>query len=337
MIVVMEEGSTELQVQAVIDKMIAMDFSVHRSTGVVHTVLGGVGPVEKLDPEEFRVMEGVKDCHRIMSPYKLAARAFRPGGTVVEFGKVAIGGGRVVVMAGPGSVEDRDQIFRTAEFAAKAGAAFLRGGAFQPRRSPYSFPGLGEEGLKLLREAADAHGLLAVSEVMEPAQIPLLERTVDLLQVGARNMQNYALLRELGKSARPVVLKRGIAATLEELLMSADCILSGGNPNVILCVRGIRTFDSAAGNTMDLGAIPALKRLSHLPVIADPSHGAGRRDQAPPMARAAVAAGADGLLIEIHPDPDRAKSDGAQSLDPTQFGELMRQLRMIAPAVGRTL
>jgi 3-deoxy-7-phosphoheptulonate synthase len=337
MIVVMEEGATEQQVQAVIDKMIAMDFSVHRSTGVVHTVLGGVGPVEKLNPEEFQVMDGVKECHRIMSPYKLAARPFRPGGTIIDVGAMKIGGEEVVVMAGPGSVESRDQIFRTAEVVAKAGAKVLRGGAFQPRLSPYGFEGLGEEGLKLLREAANAHGLLAVSEVVDHTQIALLEQYVDILQVGARNMQNYNLLRELGKSKKPVVLKRGSAATIEELLLSAEHILTGGNYSVILCERGIRTFESYTRHTLDLSAIPVVKKLSHLPMIADPSQGTGRRDKVPPMARAAVAAGADGLLLEVHPDPDHARSDGAQSLRPEQFSELMKQLRMIAPVVGRKL
>ncbi|MCC7157311.1 MAG: 3-deoxy-7-phosphoheptulonate synthase [Bryobacterales bacterium] len=337
MIVVMEAGATEEQIQSVIDRLVALDFSVHRSTGVVHTVLGGVGPEAAVDPVDFKVLDGVKDCFPIMSPYKLASRHFKPGGTVVDFGKVQIGGNAVVVMAGPCSVESEAQIQASAEAVVRAGARFIRGGAFKPRSSPYSFQGLGEPGLKLLRKAADAHQLLVVSEVMDQTQISVMEDYVDLLQVGARNMQNFNLLRELGRSRRPVLLKRGISATIEELLLSAEYILSGGNYNLILCERGIRTFESYTRNTMDISAIPVVKKLSHLPIVADPSHGTGRRDQVIPMARAAVAAGADGLIVEVHPDPDRARSDGAQSLYPEQFAELMRQLALIAQAVARTV
>jgi 3-deoxy-7-phosphoheptulonate synthase len=272
-----------------------------------------------------------------MSPYKLASRPFRPGGTVVRVGDVDIGGSSVVVMAGPCSVESHDQIECIAELVAAAGARVIRGGAFKPRSSPYSFQGLGEEGLRFLRQAADRNGLLVVSEVMDQTQIPLLCQYTDILQVGARNMQNFNLLKELGKQPKPVLLKRGISATIEELLLSAEYILAGGNYNVILCERGIRTFETYTRNTMDISAIPVVKKLSHLPIIADPSHGTGRRDKVPPMARAAVAAGADGLLIEVHHDPDRALSDGAQSLRPEQFTELMRQLRIIAPAVNRSI
>jgi 3-deoxy-7-phosphoheptulonate synthase len=240
-------------------------------------------------------------------------------------------------MAGPCSVESRDQIERSAEIVAGGGAQVIRGGAFKPRSSPYSFQGLGEEGLKLLREAADRHGLLVASEVMDQTQIPLVAQYSDILQVGARNMQNFTLLRELGKQRRPVLLKRGISATIEELLLSAEYIMSGGNYDVILCERGIRTFETYTRNTMDISAIPVVKKLSHLPIVADPSHGTGRRDKVLPMARAAVAAGADGLLVEVHPDPDHALSDGAQSLRPEQFQEMMRQLRLIAPAVERSI
>jgi len=337
MLVVMQEGATEAQIQAVIDRMVAEGFTVHRSTGVVHTVLGGVGPAERVDPANFEVMEGVKEARRIMSPYKLAGRHFRPAGTVVQVGDVEIGGPRVVVMAGPCSVESRDQVMRTAESVARAGARVIRGGAFKPRTSPYTFQGLGEEGLQLLREAADRHGLRVISEVMDHTQIPLVAAYADILQVGARNMQNFNLLREVGRQAKPVLLKRGPAATIEELLLSAEYILSEGNYNVILCERGIRTFETYTRNTMDIVAIPVVKKLSHLPIIADPSHGTGRRDKVLPMARAAVAAGADGLLIEVHCDPDHALSDGAQSLWPKQFEELMAQLRIIAQAVGRSL
>jgi len=337
MLVVMQQGATEPQIQAVIDRMVEVGFDVHRSTGFIHTLLGGVGGKDDFDLGIFEVMEGVKEAHRIISPYKLASRSFRPAGTVVKVGGVEIGGARVVVMAGPCSVESAAQIERTAEAVARAGATVIRGGAFKPRSSPYAFQGMGEEGLDLLRCAADRNGLVVVSEVMDAAQISLLDQYADILQVGARNMQNYNLLRDLGKLRKPVLLKRGISATIEELLLSAEYILAGGNYDVILCERGIRTFETYTRNTMDISAIPVVKKLSHLPIVADPSHGTGRRDKVVPMARAAVAAGADGLLIEVHPDPDHALSDGAQSLWPEQFGELMGQLRIIAPAVGRTI
>ena len=337
MVVVMQEGAEEPQIQGVIDRLVSMGFIVHRSSGVMHTVLGGVGPVGDVDPIEFEVMEGVKECHRIVSPYKLASRHFRPGGTIVKLNGVEIGGNRVIMMAGPCSVENRDQIEQAAEIVARGGAQVIRGGAFKPRSSPYSFQGLGEEGLRMLREAADRHKLLVVSEVMDQTQIPLLATYADILQVGARNMQNFNLLRQLGELRKPVLLKRGISATIEELLLSAEYILAGGNYDVILCERGIRTFENATRNTMDISAIPVVKSLSHLPIVADPSHGTGRRDKVLPMARAAVAAGADGLLVEVHPDPDHALSDGAQSLRPQQFAELMDQLRIIAKAVDRSI
>jgi 3-deoxy-7-phosphoheptulonate synthase len=337
MFVVMQQGATEEQIDAVINLMVEVGFDVHRSTGVIHTVLGGVGGKEEFDLAVFEVMEGVKEAHRIVSAYKLASRNFRPGGTIVKIRDVEIGGLRVVVMAGPCSVESRDQINRSADVVAAAGARVIRGGAFKPRSSPYAFQGLGEEGLRLLRQAADRNGLLVVSEVMDQTQIPLVRQYSDILQVGARNMQNFNLLRELGRERTPVLLKRGISATIEELLLSAEYILAGGNYDVILCERGIRTFETYTRNTMDISAIPVVKKLSHLPIVADPSHGTGRRDKVAPMARAAVAAGADGLLVEVHPDPDRALSDGAQSLRPEQFQELMRQLRIIAPAVEREI
>ncbi len=337
MLIVMQQGATEHQVEAVVERLVELGFNVHRSTGVIHTLLGGVGGRDDFDLASFEVMEGVKEAHRIVSPYKLASRGFRPDGTVVKVGGVEIGGERIVVMAGPCSVESQEQIERCAEIVAHAGARVIRGGAFKPRSSPYSFQGMGEEGLALLRAAADRHGLLVVSEVMEIAQIPLLAQYADILQVGARNMQNFNLLRELGVQRKPVLLKRGIAATIEELLLSAEYVLAGGNYDVILCERGIRTFETYTRNTMDISSIPVVKSLSHLPMIADPSHGTGRRDKVAPMARAAVAAGADGLLIEVHPDPDHALSDGAQSLRPEQFEELMAQIHRIAQAVGRTI
>jgi 3-deoxy-7-phosphoheptulonate synthase len=337
MLVVMQEGVAEAQIQRVIDRMVAMGFTVHRSTGVVHTVLGGVGPEEDVDPVELELLEGVKEARHIASSYKLAGRHFRPGGTIIKVGDLEIGGSAVVVMAGPCSVESRDQIQRSAEVVARAGVRIMRGGAFKPRSSPYSFQGLGEEGLQLMREAADSNGLYVVSEVMDQTQIEVVAAYADILQVGARNMQNYYLLREIGKQRKPVLLKRGISATIEELLLSAEYILSAGNYDVMLCERGIRTFESATRNTMDISAIPVVKKLSHLPILADPSHGTGRRDHVGPLARAAVAAGADGLLIEMHPHPEQARSDGAQSLKPEQFDELMVQLRAIAPVVGRSL
>jgi 3-deoxy-7-phosphoheptulonate synthase len=280
----------------------------------------------------------VREVMRITQPYKLASRQFRPEGTIVNLGRgVSIGGNDVVVMAGPCSVESRDQINAVAESVAKSGAKILRAGAFKPRTSPYAFQGMGEEGLKLMKEAAEKTGLFTVSEVMDPSQIQMMSGYVDIFQVGARNMQNYHLLRALGEVRKPVLLKRGMSATMEELLLSAEYILAGGNYDVILCERGIRTFETYTRNTFDIAAIPVIKKLSHLPMIGDPSHGTGRRDKVVPMARAAVAAGADGLIIEVHNDPDHALSDGAQSLDPAQFEQLMKELRMIAPAIGRKI
>jgi 3-deoxy-7-phosphoheptulonate synthase len=299
-------------------------------------VLGGVGPADDFDPADFEAMDGVKECHRIVSPYKLVSKNFKPQGTVIKIGKVEIGGPHVVTMAGPCSVESREQIETVADIIANAGAQVMRGGAFKPRSSPYSFQGMGEEGLKIMRAAADRRGLLVVSEVMDQTQIALLTQYSDILQIGARNMQNFNLLREIGKTRKPVLLKRGIAATIEELLLAAEYIMSGGNYDVILCERGIRTFETYTRNTMDIAAIPVVKKLSHLPIVGDPSHGTGRRDMVTAMARAAVAAGADGLIVEVHPDPDKAASDGAQTLTPGQFAEMMQQVRAISAAVGRT-
>ncbi|OFW03682.1 MAG: 3-deoxy-7-phosphoheptulonate synthase, partial [Acidobacteria bacterium RIFCSPLOWO2_02_FULL_68_18] len=300
------------------------------------TVLGVVG-VRTLDPALLEVMEGVHEVVRITEPYKLASRTFKPEPTTVALGDVRIGGDEVIVMAGPCSVETEAQIFTTAAAVRRAGAKVLRGGAFKPRSSPYSFQGHGEHGLQMLRRAADTHTLKLVSEVMDVSQIELVAKYCDIFQVGARNMQNYTLLRELGHARKPVLLKRGISATIEEWLLSAEYILAGGNTDVILCERGIRTFETATRNTFDISAIPVVKKLSHLPVVADPSHGAGRRDMVAQLARAAVAAGADGLIIEVHNDPDHALSDGAQSMFPAQFDRLMAELRIIAPAIGRSI
>ncbi len=337
MLVVMQQEASAEQIQQVMDRLIQEGFDVHRSTGALYTVLGGVGRNTDIDITIFEVLDGVKEVHRIGSPYKLSSRGFRPQGTVVRIKDVEIGGNKVIVMAGPCSVESHDQIERAADIVADGGARVMRAGAFKPRSSPYSFQGMGEEGLRLLRMAADRRNLLVVSEVMDATQIPLMLQYADILQVGARNMQNYNLLRELGKTRKPVLLKRGLSATIEELLLSAEYILSGGNYEVMLCERGIRTFETYTRNTFDVSAIPVVKKLSHLPMVGDPSHGTGRRDQVPPMARAAVAAGADALLMEVHHDPDHALSDGAQSLTGAQYVELMGQLRLIAAAVGRTL
>ena len=340
MIVAMQESASEDQIQHVIDQLVQMGFEVHRSTGARQTVLGGVGGGARadLDTREVEMMPGVQEVHRITAPYKLAARSFRPEGTVVKLPNgLEIGGKSVVVMAGPCSVESREQLFAVSGVIAKAGARVLRGGAFKPRSSPYSFQGMGTEGLKLLREAGDQFNLLVISEVMEISQIDLMLPYVDIYQVGARNMQNFNLLRELGKVRKPVLMKRGIAATIEEMLLSAEYIMSGGNYDVILCERGIRTFETYTRNTLDISAIPIVHKLSHLPITSDPSHGTGLRDKVSPMACASLAAGADALIIEVHPDPDHALSDGAQSLYPEQFAELMEKLRLIAPAVGRAI
>ena len=337
MVVVMEERASEEQIQNIIAQLVEKGFDVHRSTGALRTVLGAVGGNRVFDTRLIEVMEGVHEVVRITEPYKLASRTFKPERTMVTFDDFRIGGDEVIVIAGPCSAESEGQVEAAAAAVERAGAKVLRGGAFKPRSSPYSFQGLGEEGLRMLRAAANGHNLKLASEVMDVSQIELVERYADILQVGARNMQNYTLLRELGRARKPVLLKRGIAATIEEWLLSAEYLLSGGNPHVILCERGIRTFESYTRNTLDISAIPVIHKLSHLPVVADPSHGTGLRDKVAPMARAAVAAGADGLLIEVHPDPDRALSDGAQSMFPSQFDHLMAELRIIAPAIGRSI
>ena len=336
MVVVMQEGAQEDDIQHVINRLMDMGFDIHRSTGARHTVLGAVGAKVDFDTRDIELLAGVEEVVRISAPYKLASRHFRPEGSHVSIGPgVAIGGEEVVVMAGPCSVESAEQIESIAASVATHGARMLRGGAFKPRTSPYSFQGIGLPALEMLRRAANQHKLYVVSEVMDQTQIPQMYDYVDMFQVGARNMQNYNLLRDLGKVNKPVLLKRGISATIEELLLSAEYIMAGGNYNVVLCERGIRTFESATRNTLDISAIPVIKKLSHLPIVVDPSHGTGRRDKVAPMARAALAAGADGLLIEVHNDPEKALSDGAQSLYPEQFEQLMKELRIIAQAVGR--
>lgn len=336
MIVVMEENAPEDKITRVVDRLVTLGFDIHRSTGARHTILGAVG-AQIADTRDLELLDGVQEVVRVSVPYKLASRAFKPEGTQVRIKDVVIGGEQVVMMAGPCTIESREQVETTAAAVASQGVQIMRGGAFKPRTSPYSFQGLGEQGLRMLREAADRYRMLTVSEIMESSQIPMFIRYVDILQVGARNMQNFNLLKDLAKLNKPVLLKRGPAATIEETLLSAEYLMAGGNHEVIICERGIKTFETYTRNTLDISAIPVIKKLSHLPVIADPSHGTGRRDKVPPMARAAVAAGADGLLIEVHSDPDRALCDGAQSLLPEQFTKLMAQLRQIAPAVERRM
>jgi 3-deoxy-7-phosphoheptulonate synthase len=338
MVIVMEHSATEEQVQKVIELLVEVGYDVHRSTGAAHTVLGAVGsPTRPVDPRSLELIPGVREVVKISEPYKLVGRTFKASDTVVDVAGVRVGGPEVIVMAGPCSVETREQVIDVARSVNASGARVLRGGAFKPRSSPYAFQGHGEAALRWMREAADASGMAVVSEVMDTRNIEMMMRYVDCLQVGARNMQNFDLLKELGRVRKPVLLKRGLSATIEEWLLSAEYILAGGNTQVVLCERGIRTFENATRNTLDISAIPVVKKRSHLPILVDPSHGTGRRDKVIPMARAAIAAGADGLLIEVHNDPDKALSDGAQSLYPEQFDRLMGELRVIAPVLGRVL
>ena len=338
MVIVMNEQATEDQVEKVIAALTQKGYDAHRSTGTTRTVIGVVGVSRRpLDPREFEIMPGVHEVVRISEPYKLAGRVFKPEDTVIRIGEVAIGGRDVVLVAGPCAVESEKQLDIIASSVSRYGARILRGGAFKPRTSPYSFQGLGEEGLRHLRTVGDRYGLLVITEVMDTSQIDLVAGYADILQVGARNMQNFNLLRELGRQRKPVMLKRGLSATIQEWLLSAEYIMAGGNHQVMLCERGIRTFENYTRNTMDLSAIPIIKKLSHLPILADPSHGTGLRDKVIPMARASIAAGADGIMVEVHHEPEVALSDGPQSIYPEQFAELMAQLRIIAPAIGRTL
>ena len=333
----MTPGAPESEIQAVIERLNGYGFDVHRSSGVNQTVLGAIGVKPEFDTRHIKVMDGVADVYRVTEPYKFASRSWKKENTVITVNGVPIGGDEVVVMAGPCAVESEEQMDSTAALVAEQGATFLRAGAFKPRTSPYSFQGMGEEGLKIMRESADRHGLNVITEVMEIAQIELVHRYTDVFQIGARNMQNFPLLTEIGKTNKPVFLKRGPSATIDEWLMSAEYVLSQGNSNVMLCERGIRTFETYTRNTLDLSAVPIIKKISHLPIIVDPSHGTGIRGKVIPMARAAVAAGADGVMVEVHPDPPSAKSDGPQSLYFEQFIDLMRQIRIIAEALGRTV
>ncbi len=338
MVIVMEQTATEEQFQRVIEVLVEVGYDVHRSTGVAHTVIGAVGsPRRPIEAGTLELLPGVQKVVKITEPYKLVGRTFRAEDTVVDIAGAKVGGSEVIVMAGPCSVETREQLHTVAQSVHASGARVLRGGAFKPRSSPYAFQGHGEEALRWMRAIGDETGLAVISEVMDTRNIEMMLGYVDCLQVGARNMQNFDLLKELGKVRRPVLLKRGMSATIEEWLLSAEYILAGGNGQVILCERGIRTFESATRNTLDLSAIPVIKKRSHLPIVVDPSHGTGRRDKVIPMARAAVAAGADGLIIEVHNDPEHAWSDGPQSLYPEQFDQLMGELRVIAPVLGRNL
>ncbi len=335
MVVIMEQGASEAQIEAVVDSLNAHGFDVHRSSGVNQTVLGAIGVKPDFDTRKIKVLDGVADVHRVTEPYKFVSRSWKKEDTVFDVNGVTVGGNEVVMIAGPCSVESEEQMEASAAHVAAHGATFLRGGAFKPRTSPYSFQGLGEEGLRYLRDAGDRHGLNVITEVMDLSKIDLIHRYTDVFQVGARNMQNFDLLKELGRSDKPVFLKRGASATIEEWLMAAEYVMSQGNPHVMLCERGIRTFETYTRNTLDLSAVPVVKEKSHLPIFADPSHGTGNRGKVIPMARAAVAAGADGLMIEVHPDPASALSDGPQSLFFDQFIELMQQIRVIARAIGR--
>lgn len=333
----MNGKTDDADVEKVIQKLREMGHKVHISRGERRIILGVIGDVENLASVPFYAFNGVEEIIRIVKPYKLASREFKSFDTTVKVKDVVIGGKEVVVMAGPCVVENKKQIFETARYVKAAGAKILRGGAFKPRSSPYSFQGLGEEGLKLLAQAGEETGLAVVTEVMSVNQIELVGKYTDIFQVGARNMQNFVLLKELGKIKKPILLKRGMSASLEELLLSAEYILSQGNYEVILCERGIRTFENYTRNTLDLSAVPALKRLSHLPIIVDPSHATGRWRLVSPMSKAAIAVGADGLLIEVHPDPKSSLSDGAQTLKLDTFAQLMKEIKPIVQAIGREL
>ena len=338
MIVVMSPEHTREEREAVVRKIEEAGLRAHVSEGVERIVIGVVGDshTKELLRESLEAMAGVESVVRILQPYKLVSREFHGGrDSVVWVGNVAIGGSRVVVMAGPCSVESREQIMETARAVKAAGAHLLRGGAFKPRTSPYSFQGLEEDALRMLAEAREATGLPIVTEAMDHRQLELVIRYADMVQIGARNMQNYTLLRDAGRAGHPVLLKRGPSATIEELLLAAEYVMAEGNPNVVLCERGIRTFETYTRYTLDLTAVPVLKKLSHLPVIVDPCHGTGKWKLVTPMARAAVAAGADGLMVEVHPEPDRALSDGPQQLTPRNFAAMMQELDAVALAVGR--
>ncbi len=338
MIIVMKQGASQPDVEAVVKRVEEIGYKVHLSRGEARTIIGIIGADEhKLQQETFEVMDGVEKTMRVMQPFKMASRDFAPSNTVIDVRGVQIGGDQIAIMAGPCSVEGREMIIETAHMVKEAGATILRGGAFKPRSSPYSFQGMGAEGLKYLAEAREQTGLPIITEVMSVDEIELVGEYTDIFQVGARNNQNYSLLKALGKTNKPVFLKRGISGTINELLMGAEYIMAGGNMQVMICERGIRTYETATRNTFDVNAVPLLKQMTHLPVCADPAHGTGMAKLVPAISKAAVAAGADVLMIEVHPDPSRAWSDGAQSLNPQQFGQLVAELKPVAAAVGRKI
>jgi 3-deoxy-7-phosphoheptulonate synthase len=338
MIIVLRPDATEEQISHIIEKVQKLGLSPHVSRGTERTIIGVIGPEDVLRVTPLEVFPGVERVIPVLAPYKLVSREFRQEDSVIDLGKgVEIGGKKIVVIAGPCAVENIDTLREIATEVKKAGATALRGGAFKPRTSPYSFQGLGEEGLKYLKEVGDELGLVTVSEVMDPRDVELVASYVDIFQIGARNMQNFNLLKEVGFTRKPVILKRGMSSTVKELLMSAEYILSGGNFNVILCERGIRTFEDSTRNTLDISAVPVAKQLSHLPMIVDPSHAAGKWGLVAPLSKAAVACGADGLIIEVHTSPEDALSDGAQSLLPSNFANLMQELKVIAKTVKREI
>lgn len=337
MIVIMRNNATPAEIARVTERLRSFGFAVHESRGVERNIIGAIGENTPERVQQIEAMDGVERCVKIVQPYKLAGRQFQSEPSVIKVGSSHVGGNGLTVIAGPCAVESEEQIVGVAKSVRDAGASMLRGGAFKPRTSPYSFQGLEEEGLRLLALARAETGLPVVTEVMDTENVELVAEYADMLQIGARNMQNFPLLKEVGRSGKPVLLKRGLAATIEEWLMAAEYVISAGNPNVVLCERGIRTFETATRNTLDLNAVPVVKHLSHLPIIVDPSHGTGKWQYVTPMARAAVAAGADGLMIEVHPDPEHAVSDGQQSLKPEKFHELMHEVGAVATALGRRL
>jgi 3-deoxy-7-phosphoheptulonate synthase len=336
MIIVMQQRATAEQIAGVVAQVETMGFRVHLSRGEERTIIGVIGDERPVDGSQFEALSGVEKTVPVLKPYKLASREMHPDQTLVPLDGMKVGGPKLAIIAGPCSVESRSQILETALAVKEAGATALRGGAFKPRTSPYSFQGMGEEGLQLLAEARNMTGLPVVTEAMSEEQVGLVARYADVIQIGARNMQNYPLLNTVGRSGRPVLLKRGMMSTIEELLMSAEYIMAQGNQRVILCERGIRTFEKATRNTTDINAVPVLKQLTHLPVILDPSHSTGKSDYVISVAKAAVAAGADGLIVEVHPHPEKAMSDGAQSLRPETFARMVAEVRRIAEAVDRT-
>ncbi len=337
MIIILKSGSTDEQVDHVVEKVESLGMTAHLSRGTFRTIIGVIGDESKFQPEQFQVLPGVVEVIRVLPPYKLASAEAHPQPSVIDVGGVKVGGGHLGMIAGPCAVENAERMDAIAGAVRAAGANILRGGAFKPRTSPYSYQGMGEDGLKILRETGDKHGLPIVTEVMDPRRVELVERYTDMIQIGARNMQNFVLLTEVGQTKKPVLLKRGMSATIVDLLMSAEYILSQGNPNVVLCERGVKGFDSATRNLFDVAAVPLCKTLSHLPIIVDPSHATGRPDLIPACALAGVAAGADGVHIEVHNCPEEALSDGAQALLPEQYAEVAAQMRSLSEVLGRTI